>query len=204
MKGWVDRTPPPNIWVRLEILYRRANLQPLDDFLQKPPSSPTRRYRQIGASTWMCARAALDLEDGKRVHLRGRSSSHSDQLRYTTIELAKKLQLPWRTNGNDAHFQNGAYLCASTQKTENGYIEYNDEEWANRAIRRRLGPAHMVTLLRQVSSNIWEAYAEEDEHLFDCTTDGAYVIKANAESVLRVVKMIPLSSVQTRRVFDID
>ncbi len=183
------------LWHRWASLYRRAGLKPWDDFLFEVLGNrslatyqPGKGYRRIGITTWMAARAALDLEDGKSIAVVAETRSHVDVLRDAVIRFVRVLD-PSATISNQLNYQfisssrsgfkNDPRLYSEvrpprtpnampgmTQSPVPGVRNYLNSEWQDRLTRRAHGPFAMLREIR-FEKDRWVAYAEDDEELLE-------------------------------------
>lgn len=162
-----------SIWARLHALYIKMGLSPLDEHIEQRRNgdNPT---RALGASTWMCARAALDLEDGHSVTVVTHFSSYAPELLRMTLDFTQALGLLTRYQSrNTAVFSAGQKLLVVPEHQQaigNSRI-YHDGDWQERALRRAQGPFHMIREVRD-EQGVMKAYAEDDEYLMDLPPEG--------------------------------
>lgn len=187
---------PPR-WDQLASCYRLLGLTPLDQHLQDAYTSNVSRlttggildnkeelplgdevFRQLGATTWMCVRACIDLQEGYSVTIVAPGSGIRDYIMDKMRNFMLKID-PGNSKGvllagsNRIRFRQ-ALLSIQEQPDQgtHGTLVYDDSEWALRAKRRVLGPYEMVVEYRQ-EDGVRRAYAEEDEYLFDAPLENA-------------------------------
>jgi len=192
----------------LERAYSRLGLRPLDEFMQdaflmnvsrhssggllstKPQVPTDDCFRQLGASTWMCVRACMDLRQSQSCFLIADCQDDRDELFIQARAIMQTLNRPMGGDGgvvppsrNRIRF--GSALLSVTHQADPGTPPdriYVDTEWAERARRRVLGPYEMVREVRWENDTL-RAYAEEDEYLFDLDESSANELLAQSPLV---------------------
>lgn len=214
----------------LDKAYQRLGLVQLDRFLAGQLTANRARYalatidrsrslnsqevyRQLGATTWMCVRAAMALEE-TNVLLVGNHGAHqartmvdrtarfaetlhgievthdySNQMVYSSaqhkLEMSNMAELRWTT----CHI--GERVSGAT-----GFrgLVFNDWLWAERMKRRANGPFAMVREIRLEKDEsgllMLSAYAEDNEYLMELTFDGTCALLTQ-EPTIRCVGFKP-------------
>jgi len=193
-------------WGELQTLYSRLGLTPLDEFLQASYqqnqsrltvgglldtpaelSSETESMRQIGATTWMCVRAMMDLLAGRSVTILT-PYGHDEQIRILSVVRGHMRVLNNETGTvlparNRVRFSRALLSVLATPDPRNQHdLVYDDVEWAERARRRLGGPYEMMREVR-LENGVLRAYAEEDEFLMELTPEAANDILASGMKV---------------------
>ncbi|MFA6234399.1 MAG: hypothetical protein WC824_09505 [Bacteroidota bacterium] len=188
-----------------EEAYLRLGLQPLDNFLERRVSENTKSfyrsdfhepgtaneedlYRQIGASTWMCARACLYLISGNDCSV---ESSFPGQTRRLEDQICDFMgHLGHRGVGDPV--RHGHYRFEGTPgflyhrykieftKLRVNELVFNDEDWKNRAIRRSKGPFDMVHII-----------LTKDGHFMGCDEDLEPVLEFSEEGAKEFLALHP-------------
>jgi hypothetical protein len=178
----------------LEQAYRSLGLQQLDQFVldqvQENKWFGTREpYRQIGASTWMCTRAALEILAGHNVCLQAQDQQSTIRLFDLTCQTIKQLhpKATGKRNSHRCHFDDpkGAYLWWEERPIKTGDTHdadqttklrgvriFNDEDWKERTIRLSQGPCAMTQEIR-LEGGRYYGYDEDGERLLELTANGA-------------------------------
>jgi len=194
--------------MNLAIAYEMLGLEPLDQFITRRIAENQQQglpdpYRQIGASTWMCVRAALDVIRGQSVLVTGDSLLEGDRLLVVTDNYIERLsgRFAQRSEIVDRvtrRYWSGALLRSAVWHRHskkfghghNGPI-YVDFMWKERATRLGKGPFDMVTEIRLDSFGHLQAYAEENEYLMELPLDGAIQLVRQRPDIALVGWRIP-------------
>ena len=187
--------------------YEKLRLQPLDTHIQwavrnndevpvrwsktkpKVPRTEAELYKGIGATTWMCVRAAIALMEGKEVTVIEpdglQLASKQVVIRNALINLARDkdaLGQLWASDGT-FEYSNGSVLrMRLVAPSGTRGVIFADREWKERAIRRAKGPYKMAREVRLIEDRFL-AYAEEDEFLFETDERGAIQLHANDPNI---------------------
>jgi hypothetical protein len=205
----------------LDEAYERLGLVPLDHYMRETLDNNRRAfshlpkreiYRRLGATTWMCVRAAMELNKSD-VLLLGCYGEQQlfDMIRRTARFAARLWLLEVSHDHSGRHLDtgkprgrfdciemsNGTELrwsqCSRGQKVAGvaGFrgTLFSDWEWAERMERRAKGPFAMVREIRKVpldpmgDRHAYRAYAEEGEHLMELTHEGALALCQSDRSI---------------------
>lgn len=180
--------------------YSKLGLVQLDRFVlarveenedQQPEGYP---YRQIGASTWMCVRAALDLLYGTSVLISAPTMQTAVDLGQWTMRIvdrlaSKSLERTIHPGGVEFLSPKATLRCEEdpldyTDHTPDTYDLkqrlllsgtriYKDVEWKQRTIRLALGPEEMAQEIRLEANGRYYAYDEDGEQLMELSAQGA-------------------------------
>jgi hypothetical protein len=177
-----------------------------------PGQAPSDFHRGLGATTWMCVQAALTLaennvlivgvfgyRDAREMAVRvarfceklgaaeiGHDHSHHPDPTVNTpsyIEMSNAAELRWTS------VQRGTQVTG--QAGFRGVI-FNDEEWAERMVRRAKGPFAMIREIRRApvmpfgSEYEYRAYAEDQEFLMELTAEGARALCKQDRTIRQV------------------
>ena len=180
----------------LEHAYQKLGLLPLDDFVLtqvkenhclNPAGDP---YQQIGASTWMCVRAALAVLESNNVLIQARDTRNAVRLYEQTLQYVSQLfpVVDGKRHGSDrTWFKDppGAVLSwhevpdrtpdtrdADLTAQLRGVKLFNDENWKARTIRFAQGPCALTQEIR-LEQGRYYGYDEDGERLLELTADGA-------------------------------
>jgi len=173
----------------LDEAYQNLGLTPLDEYIAQRvkenlmahagPDLLASSIRQIGASTWMCVRAAMTLATGTEVLLSASVRNETERLARLIMKYTADLfQIPWtEQNGEFVQFDRAKmYLAHGTGVVGRvGFrgVCYRDDEWKGRTVRRAKGPFAMIRTIRRTHDNHFLGYAEEDEFIMELSEEGA-------------------------------
>lgn len=188
----------------LDEAYKILRLTPLDQFISqqvarngaalRPRKKMTawdlsqaelRRYKGIGATTWMCVRVALALMDGQEVTIIDADILQRASVSTVILDVLTRLGLTispvWGVGGT-FDFSNGAVLRVRGAVSEvNRGILFSDAAWKTRAVCRAEGPFAMLREIRYENGG-FHAYAEDDEYLLELTKEGALELMEAAKA----------------------
>ena len=179
----------------LEQAYQKLGLQQLDQFVMDqveenkrldPAQDP---YRQIGASTWLCTRAALEILAGYNVCIQAQDQQSTIRLFDLTCQTIKQLhpKAKGKRNSHRCQFDDphGAYLWWEERPIKTGDTHdadltaklrgvriFNDIGWKERTIRLAQGPCVMTQEIR-LEGGRYYGYDEDGERLLELTAAGA-------------------------------
>lgn len=189
-------------------IYTSFDYEPLDDFAirQAACGGP------LGASTWMCVRAAYLLVFGRTdVAFVGTNYQEYERLRVETLIWCKRLGLFEKSSNqrdNVTQMVNDRFLCWLSIETwcdnmssaQKGYLLINgsfcgvldDTLWAQRLKRRVKGPFEMIREIRREKSfryteDRYFAFAEDNEFLMELSKKGAMDIARNSSSSISLI-----------------
>lgn len=185
-------------WERLACAYQNLGLVPLDEYMKgaleanliRASSHPVNpllgvhdemtfvigpeSYRQLGATTWMCIRAAIEMEDDLNVtivvpkesqvqpFLRRATFLADNVLRRSGILMASGDRIRYTSS-----ILSVVHEGANELKTTNAVL-FSDRAWKERVIRRvSRNPFRMLREIRRDSDGVIRGYAEEDEFLLE-------------------------------------
>lgn len=173
--------------------YEKLGLTPLDTFIKERLLAnksmgyrPTERaqYAGIGASTWMCVRCTLGLIERYDTLLIAPSQDDAEIFVLKITKFLTRLSNPPVTtrgtgHGNQLTAQKGGTLrwmiAGDPPIDHNSALVFEDTWWKARTIRRAKGPFAMITEVRLIDG-VYEAYAEEDEHIMDLPRESALAL----------------------------
>ncbi len=194
-----NTTAPFSSPMTVEEAYKKLGLWPLDDWRRnrhkknKHPSI----YKGLGASTWMCVRAALQLDYGD-ILLVGENMSFAQRLATQIDEYAEKLMgihvchkhtiWDWEcSNGTHIRLTSAALGVRIAGMAGHRGLVFNDWDWAERMKRRAQGPFAMVRFIHRKQkigrAESMYAYAEEAEYLMELSREGAEALVAKDYSI---------------------
>lgn len=182
--------------ISLDAMYRKRNLTDLDEFVESryaknlspsamhmpvdpasvDPHGPN--FRRIGASTWMCAKAALTLLQGQDAMILGRDNTDAKRLAQLVCEFLT-LYRPFDLNEESASTRRSHTVGAATLRWANVHESlkgkivgqvFNDRLWKERTARRALGPFAMIREVRYEGT--YNAYAEDNEFILELVPEG--------------------------------
>lgn len=182
-------------WDRVAQAYRTLGLIPLDEYMKGAletnllkatiePFMPVHdevtfiigpeSYRQLGATTWMCVRAALELEEDRNVTIVVPQESQVQAfLRRATFLADNVLRRSGilMASGDRIRYTSSILSVvpegANELKTTNAVL-FSDRAWKERVIRRvSRNPFRMLREIRRDTDGVIRGYAEEDEFLLE-------------------------------------
>jgi len=156
---------------------------------------PKEIFRQMGATTWMCVRAAMALEK-ESVLIVGCYGPHQVMEMVNRVALfAERLGITTSSHAyrDRIEMDNGAEIRWTTTSPGQKIVGarghrgpvFSDWEWAERMERRAKGPFAMIREIRAIRSSTngevvcLYAFAEESEFLMELTPEGAEELAAN-------------------------
>lgn len=159
-----------------------AAADPMDLTDEQDPHG--RLYRQIGATKWMAANAALVVIRGKSVQVVDRSYGNGKTIAKTIREMC------WIMTGvNDNSLIHDVMdykgFTSSSKRIKSGVTVFHDEQWKERAVRRIQGPFAMTREIRYEQGK-YVAYAEDNERLMVIAPDGLMDFMAKWPNVVAV------------------
>lgn len=175
----------------LDEAYQKLGLVQLDEYLA---STDRNEERYIGASTWMCVAAVLNLLEGKNSMLVAGESSRVLGIYRKASEFAEaflQLEVATKTAVNTTYriAHGGAVVLAYRQAqpgetflnwiggSEGAYTIFHDESWKEKALRRRAGPYAMISQTKKVGERYF-AFDQDNNFVLELTRAGAETLRA--------------------------
>lgn len=182
----------------LEEAYSQLGLMPLDEFIQQriddnlidcmtPEDEIRQRYRQIGATTWMCVRICLHLMQKRNAILVSSDFVRTSRIGNIVNQYMVLFGFPGM-NPDSSHivFDGAGILYLGTRghpldtRTRGRCLVFDDHLWKQRAVRRSLGPFAMVRTV--ILSN---------GQLLGCDDDGVPIIEFTSTGAVDFLESNP-------------
>ena len=171
---------PPTVTV--QDIYESMGLLDVDDFLALRSALFGDSPRQVGASTWMAAHAAVQFMQGNNIAIIDGSRMLAETNAKLVADMVRRFSLPDKLKVSRSHYQLGPNVLVWNDQTKKAlrvrgssieWREFHEHFWRERLRRRIQGPFAMIREIRQTSDGRIFGMAEDDEIVMELTEEGA-------------------------------